>query len=221
MSNYQIIDVIPDHNQFTVLWDNAVTVKLRMPRQNGSWLSTSDLDRYIGLHLPPLRDRDPSSLSAEQQEQFTADRTWLESVLTEPYPNVENQLVIDQMITYAQQQFMNMVNQQTHQGGPWLFLDSGESQWTVPPDLEWARLCIFASGQDSYDQGPGYFWSSGCRFQPSDTVSIYIGTQTTVSSSLGTISVDSGWSVPNQQPRTHYRVQPWGHPGRTGAVIIF
>ena len=219
MYNYRLLDVDVSKGTMTVDYGDGVYLHMPIPRSGTEWLTGSDFDRYVYLQHP--NQRDPNLVTAGDLTTWSADREFVSLSQTGEQPAMLPTLIEDSVIAYKQSQFMTMVEANKFPGGPWLFTTEGSHQWTVPQDLPWVRLVIFSSGRSTWAEGPGMCWSAGCRVPVGETVQIELGQTTTVSSSLGTVTVNSGWDAEGQLPQAVYKTLAWGHVGRTGAVIIY
>jgi hypothetical protein len=219
MYNYRLLDVNVSEGSMTVDYGDGVYLHMPIPRSGDQWLSGSDLDRYVYLQHP--NQRTPAGVTAEDLTAYSSDREFVSLSSTGPQPSSLPTLIEDSVIEYKQSQFMAMVEANRFPGGPWLFTTEGSHVWHVPQDLPWVRIVIFSSGRSTWAEGPGMCWSAGCRVPVGETVQIELGQTTVVSSSLGTVTVNSGWDAVGQRPEALYKTLAWGHVGRTGAVIIY
>lgn len=222
MSNYEIIDLDLVRETMSVAWPDPIHANFTMPRLGGAWVSGPDLDRYIAAQHPTNRRIDPQTLSESERTIWMETQAWAQTLRSEPRPLSDPDHLIDLVAAYRQSRFLEMTARADPlDGAALVFTGTGTHSWTVPRTVSWIRLAIFSSGQADHEQGPGMMWARGCQVEPGDTVIMNIGTETTVSSSLGQVTVGSGWSAPGQVPREAYKVLPWGHSGRAGAVIIY
>jgi len=219
MSNYRLLDVDVSRGRMTVDYLDGVYIHMAIPRANGQWLTGPDFDRYVRLQHPTQRE-DPGAAS-ENYAVWSEDRLFAAESQTGQQPQDLPLEVEDRVIAYKQLQFMSMVDANKFAGGPWVFDQEGSHVWTVPPDLPWVRIAIFSSGQATWELGPGVFWGRGCSVPVGETVSIELGQTTVVTSSLGSLTVGSGWGAAGQVPQELYKTMAWGHVGRPGAVIIY
>jgi len=218
MYDYQIIDLNLGLETMTVLWSDQSSINIKIPRNDQGWITGQQLDQFISVFHPSYtQNQDQSQVSSRLEQRYQADL-----LLQTPRPHTEPQYLIDLVIAHRQTRFLDMTQQSSPlTGQAELFTGDGSHTWRVPGTMTWARFSIFSSGQADHEQGPGMMWSSGCLVEPGDTVFISIGTETTMTSSLGTVTVGSGWTAPGQVPRELYKILPWGHWGRAGAVIIY
>lgn len=225
MITYQIVDFSIDYKNISVEYTDTVSNDksifcFSMPRLNRRWLSGEDLDRWIKLSYPSSQNIDPNQLNNQTKEQFLKDQQWLVETYTEDFPsNLPNE-VIDSVIRYKQSVYLESIRKNCAMGYA-LFDQPGSYQWTVPPDETKLNFYIRSVPMPTWEQGPGGCFSLPCQVVPGDVITINLGTQTTVSSSLGTITVESGWGKHNLSPENYFYVEPWGFPGKSGCVIIY
>jgi len=227
MRPYTIIDIDLEQKNFSIHWhaQDELTdawVVAQIPSTGGQWVTGADLDRYLAIIDPAYLKQDRKNLDDQGRAQYTLDTQWLASVINQTeLPASEPQHVILKVIEYRQSQFWAYVNTtRSFQGDPVVFDQLGTYTYTVPMDRQGFNLSIWAPGGATWDQGPGGMFNSYSQVQPGDTVTINLGTQTSVSSAMGTIEVGIGWDS-SSSPRERYKIPAWGHIGQSGIVIIY
>lgn len=208
----KIIDWEHEPRQIGVNYNDLAWLAIPAPRINGSWLSGSDLDRYCEAWDPAQR---------ANRHEANAEWQFVLSCLVEPEPEGEPQDVVDRVIQYRQGVFRELLRDSELGANARIIEGNGPHEYTVPQDCSFFRLVVWSSGGETWAEGPGLYYTSGCQVEPGDTVYINIGTTTTLTSSMGSIELFSGWSAPGQVPSAVYRTLPWGHVGRAGAVLIY
>lgn len=245
MINYQITNYSFKTKLMTVSYTLAetnekISVSLLVPRDQGQWLTGEDLEKYITFFYPPNQTLEHNStvvnnltvytvidymgvskqITEIEYQQILNDLNWIASVSNQSAPPGFPNEIIDRVIDFKKQNFLNFCSNNGEIGYS-LFDQEGSFQWVVPPNEDFLRFYVKASGMPTWEQGPGGIFHNTARVTPGDVINITIGTQTTVTSSLGTISVGSGWESIAISQQEYNEISPWGHIGKPGCVLIY